>query len=119
MFEVGGLLKNQILFIFLFNTCVLGNGNPLAKFRHRKLEPMSIIPYYFEGSHGPANSLLESLLFHKQQPSCSTVASRVVLGQNLIQEGPGARRRFLLFKLSGNGFILMRIQTHFVCMNTE
>ncbi|ORC81350.1 uncharacterized protein TM35_001191010 [Trypanosoma theileri] len=90
MFQVGSLLKNQFLFIFLFNTCALRNGIPLVAFGHRNVKPMLIIPYYFEGSHGTPNSLLESFWVHKLQTSYSTGISRVVLGQNDIQEGPGA-----------------------------
>ncbi|ORC88122.1 uncharacterized protein TM35_000181790 [Trypanosoma theileri] len=91
MFEVGGLLKNQILFIFLFSTCVLCDAIPLVAFGHRKLESRTITSYSFGGSHGPANSYPESLRVHRLQTSYSTVSSRVVLGQNFIQEGPGAR----------------------------
>ncbi|ORC84637.1 uncharacterized protein TM35_000432050 [Trypanosoma theileri] len=92
MFEVGGFLKNQILFYFLFLIhAFLGMPFPLVTFGHRKVEPRSIIPYSFEGSHGPANSLLESLRVHKLQTSYSTGVSRVVLGQNFIQEDPGVR----------------------------
>ncbi|ORC82528.1 uncharacterized protein TM35_000881070 [Trypanosoma theileri] len=91
MFEVGGLLKNQILFIFLFNTCVLGNGIPLVTFGPRKLEPMSIIPYYFGEAMGHQIFFLESLRVHKLQTSYNTVASGVVLRQNFIQEAPGVR----------------------------
>ncbi|ORC83565.1 uncharacterized protein TM35_000651270 [Trypanosoma theileri] len=91
MFEVGGLPKKTKFFLFFFNTCVFRNGLPLAAFGHQKLEPMPIIPYSFEGSHGSVNSLLESLRVHKLQISYSTGAGRVVLGENFIQEGPGAR----------------------------
>ncbi|ORC82806.1 uncharacterized protein TM35_000831070 [Trypanosoma theileri] len=91
MFEVSGLLKKN--FFFIFNTCVLRNGVPLVAFGRRKLEPMSIIPYYFEGSHGPANSLLESSRDHRLKTSYSTGNSRIVLGQNFIQEDPGALPR--------------------------
>ncbi|ORC91291.1 uncharacterized protein TM35_000062960 [Trypanosoma theileri] len=90
MFEVGGLLENQILFILLFNTCVLRNDIPLVTFGHRKLKPMPIIPYSFVGSHGPLCPFLGSLRIHKLKTSYSTGASRVVLIQNFIQEYSGA-----------------------------
>ncbi|ORC77520.1 uncharacterized protein TM35_002661000 [Trypanosoma theileri] len=104
MFEVGGLLKNQILFIFLFNTYVLRNGIPLATFGLRKVGvqcPLSLI--ILREAMVQQILFLESLRVHKLKTSSSTVASRVVLGQNFIQEGLVARvsvchqQQFLLY----------------------
>ncbi|ORC91918.1 uncharacterized protein TM35_000041320 [Trypanosoma theileri] len=82
---------------------------PLLAFSHRKLEPMLIIPYSFEGGNGPANSLLESLRVHKLQTSYSTGISRVVLGENFIQEDPGARISLPSEAVSFTYFTLVRM----------